>query len=267
MNRHLLKNIKTYWEVYLRFIANSASSAMSFRLNFFLFILLDMGFLLVTLGTTDFLFNHVATIGAWDRYHMLFFITFVIFVDWAHMLFLSENFWELSILIRTGMVDFIILLPLSPLFTLFFRHVRIACIFNCIPVLTLLFYFGSKIGLTFWQWPLVFLLSFLSLLLMGLLEITTALMIFWVQEGMGINFLRIQMQNISRWPDFIYKSIWRRIFMIAFPLLLIGSGPMEVLFKHKYSAIIYLILSILIFSFIVSIILKRALLQYESSSS
>ena len=267
MNQTSFKNAKNYFAVYRSFINNSASSAMSFRLNFFLFILIDLSFLMVTLGTTDFIFNHISSIGNWNRDQMLFFITFVILVDWAHMFFLSENFWELSILIRTGQVDFIILRPLSPLFTLFFRHVRFACIFNCIPILSVLFYFGSRLHLALWQWPLVFFLAFLSLILMGLIEITTAMAIFWIQEGMGINFLRIQMQNISRWPDFIYKSFWRKIFIFFVPLLLIGSAPIDIIYNKNYKALLPMIAAIIILSFFVQFILARALRQYESSSS
>ena len=91
---------------------------------------------------------------------------------------------------------------------------------------------------------------------------------FWMQEGLGINFLRMQIQSLSRWPDYIYSKIAKRTFLIAFPILLIGSAPIQYIFDHSKWYYLLGEMFAVVISFVVMLKLwNLALMRYESASS
>ena len=131
-----------------------------------------------------------------------------------------------------------------------------------------MFYYGNKIDLLWFDWILIPPLLLLGLALLCVLEFILSTSMFWLVEGMGVNFLRMQMQQMARWPDFVYKYAYQKIFTFAIPLLLIGSGPVHfILDKSKWYYLVWMILALIICSFILVKIWDKALRQYDSASS
>lgn len=263
-----MKKALHYLSVYRKFVATSFSVNMSFRTSFVLLIIMDILFYLSTIFTVDFLFDHITNLGPWNRDQLMFFIAFMLVIDNLHMAILSESFWVLPRQIKTGEIDFIMLKPIHSIFTIFFRYARPSSIINAVLTWSFLIYYGIQIELTSLSWVLLPILVFFSFLLLAILEILISTSMFWMQEGLGINFLRMQFQQLSRWPEYIYSSMPRRAFLIAFPILLVGSGPIHFLIDHeKWPFLIGILISILVFSLILLKVWKMALLRYESASS
>ena len=93
----------------------------------------------------------------------------------------------------------------------------------------LLYYYGSKAGVTPLGWISLPFLMILSLTLFVLIEFILSTSMFWVVEGFGINFLRMQFQQLARWPDFIYSYYPKKLLSIFIPVLLVGSNPVKFL--------------------------------------
>jgi ABC-2 type transport system permease protein len=264
----MLKAIKHYKSVYDDFISTNFSVAMSFRTSFVLLILMDIFFYLSTLLTVEFIFQHISTIGPWNKDQLMFFISFMLVIDNLHMAILSESFWVLAHQIKTGDVDFILLKPVHSIFTIFFRFPRPSSILNSFLTLGVLIYYGSKLSLGITDWILLPLFVLMSFILLAILEIIISTSMFWMQEGLGINFLRMQMQQLSRWPDYIYSKLAKRTFLVAFPILLVGSAPIHYLFDHSKWYYLLGELVAIIFSFGVMLkVWNLALMRYESASS
>ena len=263
-----MSRLKHYLSIYGKFVATSFSVNMSFRTSFVLLIIMDIFFYLSTLFTVDFLFDHISTLGPWNREQLMFFISFMLVIDNLHMAILSESFWVLARQIKTGDIDFILLKPVHSIFTIFFRYARPSSLINAILTWSVLIYFGIQISLSPLSWFLLPFLVLLSFTLLSILEILISTSMFWMQEGLGINFLRMQLQQLSRWPEYIYSNIPKRIFLIGFPMLLVGSGPVHILIDHnQWPFLIALIFAIIIFMIILLKIWRVALLHYESASS
>jgi ABC-2 type transport system permease protein len=222
--------VRHYLSVYREFVGNSFSEAMSYRLHFVLLIVMDLLFYFSALASVDFIYDHVPMIGPWRREQFLFFVSFMLAVDHLHMTFVSENFWNFSLELRTGRLDFVLLRPLGALFTVFFRFIRPASLCNVFVPWACLIHFGRQIGLGAWDWAMLPPLVLLGLVLMVSLEILLSMSMFWLVESMGINFLRMQLQQVSRWPDFVYRYFAQKLFTVLFPILLIGSAPVRFLF-------------------------------------
>ncbi|MFN7975800.1 MAG: ABC-2 family transporter protein [Acidobacteriota bacterium] len=219
-----------YLKVYRLFLATSFSEAMSFRAHFVLLVVMDLLFYGSALGSVGFVYEHVKTIGPWSRDQFLFFVSFMLAVDHLHMTFVSESFWMFSADLRSGLLDFVLLKPIGAIFSVFFRHARAASLCNVFVPWACLIHFGRRAGLGVAGLAALPPLVVLALTLMVSLEILLSTSMFWLVESMGINFLRMQLQQVARMPDFVYRFFARKLFTVVFPVLLVGSAPVRFLF-------------------------------------
>jgi ABC-2 type transport system permease protein len=264
----MMKTIRTYAATYAKFLETSTSVAMSFRTSFVLLIIMDLCFYLSTFSTVNFIYEHVAMIGPWQRDQLLFFISFMLIIDNLHMTFVSENFWELSFSIRTGAFDFVVLRPLSTIFSTFFRHFRPSTLLNLPVAIFFLIKYGLAVELAPLAWALIPVMVLLSFTLLLLIEFTLCTSMFWLVDGFGINFLRMQMQQLARWPDFVYGALSRRVLITAIPILLIGSGPVTFLFDQSaWQLLALMLMAIVLFFFILKFFWRLGLRRYDSASS
>lgn len=257
-----------YAAVYAQFVANNLAAATHFRAHFVLMIVMELTFYATALASVDFVYGHVGRIGVWDRNQFLFFLSYLLAIDQAHMGLVSESFWQLGFDIRTGMLDFKLMRPLSLFFTVFFRHLRPSS-FLLFPVIwSLVVYFGVRAGLPWWAWLALPPLAVFSFAFQVAFEILLSTTMFVTVSSTGINFLRMQLQGLSRWPDFVYAGLPRRVFTVFLPVLLIGSAPVRLLFDPADSGL--LLLMVPLFGLILwlnRVLWRAALRRYDSASS
>ena len=199
---------------------------------------------------------------------MLFFVSYMLFLDNLHMMLFSQSFWEFSFSLRMGQMDYVILKPVSSIFTVFFRHFRLSSCFNTPLFLGSLIYFGVKVNLSPLAWISLPFFIVLSMSLLLLIEFNLSALMFWMIEGNGINFLRMQLQQLGRWPNFIYQTIPKRIFTILIPILVVGSAPVHILLDQPlWSLFIWMLVAIVLLSLLLKWVWGLGLRQYESASS
>lgn len=263
-----MNTIRHYLRVYWQFVATSIAQTMSFRIHFLLVILVDLFFYASSLASVDFIFRHVESIGVWNREEFLFFICFMLAVDHLHMIFFSHGFWMFSADLRSGNLDFHLLKPTGALFNVFFRHVRIASLVNAIFPWGCLIYFGQVAGLSLLSWLMLPLFVLLALTLIVSIEIVLSMAMFWTIEAWGINLIRIQLQSLARWPDFVYIYSFQKFFTFFVPVLLVGSAPVKVLLEpHYFQPLLIMIVAILLCWWVINMVWKMGLRKYESASS
>lgn len=264
----MMNRVLHYWDVYKKFVSTSVSVETSFRTSFVLLILMDFFFFFSTIGSVSFIYDHVTNIGPWEKDQLLFFITFMLMIDNLHMMIFSQSFWEFSRNIVTGQLDYIILKPMHSIFSVFFRHFRASSLFNTPLFLGHLIYYGIQVELTYLDWLMLPLLITLSMLVLILIEFIMSTSMFWLTDGMGINFLRMQMQQLARWPNFIYKGLVRKALTVLVPILLIGSGPVHFIFnKEAWQLLGFMVFAIVALTIFLLFIWKIGLRRYDSASS
>ncbi len=260
--------MKHYLQVYFECVRTCFSEVTSFRVHFVLCMVMDIVFYATSFASAIFIFDHVEVIGEWNKNQFLFFVAFMLAIDQIHMTFVSENFWRFSEDVRTGHLDYTLLKPLGAVFTCFFRRMRPSTLFNFIFVWGALIHFGILNNLSVISWFLLPFAILVSLYLLVMVEILLVISSFWIVEGYGINFLRMQFQQLSRWPDFIYKFYLRKVFTLVVPILVVGSAPVKFLFdQNKIGIFALLFLFAVLYTFLVKVFWKFGLKHYSSASS
>lgn len=234
----LLPRVRHYARVFREVFAVNLTQATSFRAHFALMLIMEFFFFGTVLGTVDMVFAHVETIGVWNREQFLFFVCFALAVNQLHTTFVSYGYWRLGDDLIRGNLDFHLLKPLSLHFTVFFRHIRIASVLVIPASWVLVAYWGWRAGLEPWAWVALGPLMLLSFATMVAFETLLATAMFLTIDGTGINFIRMQLQSVSRWPDFIYADGPRTLFTFVLPVLLLANAPVRFLFDPRDSALL-----------------------------
>lgn len=264
----MVRRIKYYLLLYREFVKTCFIEAMSFRLHFVLLIVMDLIFYASIFASVDIIYRHVQTIGTWNREQLMFFMSFVLAINQLQMSFLANNFWELSLLILKGDLDFILVKPSNSLFSVFFRRIHVGSTTLFMVPWACLVYFGSQLDFNWLTWLIMPFLVLLSFFLTALVEIIISCSMFWMLEGTGINFLRMQLQQVSRWPDFIYANIIRKLLTFVIPVLLIYNAPSRFLFSFKdWYPMAGMILAIALAWTLLKYLWVLCLNSYESASS
>jgi len=239
---------------------------MSFRFNFSLQVLMNLCFMGTFFFTANFIFNHIESIGFWNKHQFFFFLAFAFAVDQIHYLIFSHNFWQFSEDVRLGRFDFHLLKPISSLMIVFTREVAIPALLTIILSLWLLVYFGMQLNLPSTSWFFLPVGLFVSLFFLVGIEILISMFNFITVEGSGINQVRLQLQHFCRWPDFIYKNPMR---FILIPLLLITSCPVRFLLQPTiyWSWFVIMIGGTFILWTMIYKIWSKVICVYESPSS
>ncbi len=266
MINHLLSRIKHYLSVYQGFVITCFIESLNFRLHFVLLILMDLLFYVSSLASIHIIYNHVEAIGPWNREQLMFFVAFMLGINQLTMTFVSESYWRFPLLIRTGELDFALLKPISSIFLVFFRYIRPGSMINMIFTWGVIIYFGIQLQLTVFAWCALPFLLILGFLLQNAVEMVICCSMFWMLEGTGINFVRMEMQQLARWPDFIYNKIVSRVLMTVLPILLIGSAPVRFLYNYNdWFPFLCMGFAILVFWSFLRFIWQIGLTTYESA--
>ncbi len=260
--------IKHYLGIYQGFISTSFAESLNFRIHFVLLILMDFFFYASSFLSIHFIYEHVEVIGTWRRDELMFFVSFMLSVNQLAMTFTSESYWRFPEMIKRGELDFVLLKPANAIFLVFFRYIRPGSAFNIIFTLPALVYFGMQLGLGPVGWVMLPFLLLIAFLLQSAIDLILATTMFWMLEGTGMNFLRIELQQLSRWPDFIYPGIFRKLLTLGLPVLLIGSGPVRFLLNGSdFMPLLIMVVLLVVFLAFLSFLWEKGLRAYESASS
>lgn len=264
----MLQRLKHYVSVYQSFASTSFSEAMSFRAHFVLLVVMDLFFYISHLWTIDIMFDNIELIGTWTREHLLFFASVMLAINQLTMTLVSENYWRFPLAIRTGAFDFSLVKPINTVFLTFFRIVRPGSLINAFFTIPAVIYFGLQVGLSPLEWAMLPFLIFLGFLLQNSIEMLISCGMFWMIDGTGVNFIRVEFQQLARWPDFVYPRLLRGALIWVLPVLLIGSAPVRFLFDQgDYFPLLGMILAIPVFWALIALFWRLGLRAYESASS
>src|SRR5258708_21228547 len=105
--------ISQYLEVYLIMLRNSLVLEMNFKLNFVLWLFTDALWFVGQLIFIEVIYAQVGAIGDWTKWDMVLLVGTYQIISQIFQGFFYLNLTNLSELVRTGKLDFVLLQPID----------------------------------------------------------------------------------------------------------------------------------------------------------
>jgi ABC-2 type transport system permease protein len=239
-----MMNLKRYLVLYAALWKNSVTREMSFKGNFFLWIVVELLWFGLQLCFVSVLFTQTKTIGTWTQWQMVLLVGASNFIQQLYQAFFLTNCTNLSELVRTGKLDFFLLLPVNTRFLVSLRVVDLGAFVNAIFAVCVMAYAARKLGLhpTAGQCAGFAALCVVGILIHYSLMFILATICFWTVRAQGIVWGYYNLFNIARMPDEAFRGAFKAVFTFALPVLLVSNVPARVLAGKFYSPSAWLLL-------------------------
>jgi len=116
-------NLRRYLAIYAALWKNSVTREMIFKANFLLWIIVELLWFALQLAFIGVLYLHTDHIGTWTKWQVVMLIGASHFIQQIFQAFFLINCTNLSELVRTGKLDFLLLMPVNTRFVVSFRQV------------------------------------------------------------------------------------------------------------------------------------------------
>ncbi|HXG47213.1 MAG TPA: ABC-2 family transporter protein [Methylomirabilota bacterium] len=260
-----------YGRIYGALWRNSVVREMGFKANFLLWIVVELLWFALQLCFIGVLYSHTDQIGTWTRWEVVALVGASQFIQQMFSAIFLTNLVEISEHIRTGRLDFMLLLPVNTRFLVSLRKVDLGGFVNAASAAAVVIYALSRLGV----WPAPGQIAgFLLLALAGLfihysLLFLLASVSFWTVRAQGIVWGYYNLFNIARLPDEAFRGLFKALFTFAVPMLLVANVPVKVLIAKLGSPweMALLVLLSLGFLGISEAVWRFSLRHYTSASS
>ena len=224
-------NLKRYLLLYAALWKNSVVREMSFKGNFILWIIVELLWFGLQLSFVGVIYRQTQAVGTWNQWQMVMLVGASNFIQQVYQAFFLTNCTNLSELIRTGKMDFLLLLPVNTRFIVSLRQVDLGAFITAGLGLGVMIYAAARLHL---HPGALTVLGFSALCLVGIL-IHSSLMFmlaavgFWTVRAQGIVWGYYNLFNIARMPDEAFHGAFKAMFTFALPVLLVSNVPVRLL--------------------------------------
>jgi ABC-2 type transport system permease protein len=264
-------NFKRYLTIYAALWKNSVAREMSFKGNFLLWIIVELLWFGLQLCFVSVVFSQTKTVGTWTQWQMVLLVGASNFIQQVYQAFFLVNCTNMSELVRTGKMDFLLLLPVNTRFIVSTRQVDLPSFANAAFAVCVMTFAAHKLGL---HPTAVQLLGFGALCVAGLLVhyslmFMLASVSFWTVRAQGIVWGYYNLFNIARMPDEAFRGVFKAVFTFALPVLLVSNVPVRVLADKLSSPVMWLVLIGLgvVWAAISEWFWRKSLRRYTSAST
>ena len=269
--RGCIQGLRRYLGIYAALWKNSVTREMIFKSNFLLWIVVESLWFGLQLSFIAVLYLHTAHIGSWTKWEVVLLIGASHFIQQVFQAFFLINCANLSELVRTGKLDFLLLLPVNTRFVVSLRQVDLGAFVNAMSAIGVMAYAARQMHFTPGLGQTV---GFLVLCLAGIaihysLMLLLASISFWTVKAQGIVWGYYNLFQIARMPDEAFRGLFKAVFTFAIPMLLVANVPVRLLTnKLSHPGPLLLLLGMSVACFLVSEWGWRASLRrYTSASS
>jgi ABC-2 type transport system permease protein len=231
-------NLKRYLNIYAALWKNSVAREMSFKGNFILWIVVELLWFGLQLCFVSVIFSQTTVVGTWTQWQMVLLVGASNFIQQVYQAFFLVNCTNLSELVRTGKMDFLLLLPINTRFIVSLRQVDLGGFINAIFAVAVMIFATGKLHLhpTFVQLAGFGVLCVVGILIHYSLMFMLAAISFWTVRAQGIVYGYYNLFNIARMPDEAFRGAFKAVFTFALPVLLVSNVPARVLADKVVSA-------------------------------
>src|SRR5215475_5732626 len=142
-----MENKARYVSIYAALWKNSVTREMIFKSNFLLWIVVELLWFALQLSFIGVLYLHTDHIGTWTKWQVVLLIGASHFIQQLFQAFFLINCTNLSELVRTGKLDFLLLLPVNTRFVVSLRQVDLGAFVNAASAVAVIVYACTRMHL------------------------------------------------------------------------------------------------------------------------
>jgi len=255
------------WLVQLR---TSLATAMQYRANFIIEIVLSLAWMGIALVPLLVVFEHRESVAGWDRPSALIVMAYFMGVKAVMEGIVSPSLVQLVERIRTGAFDYVLLKPIDAQVLVTAANFEPEKIFDLLGALAIAIYAFIARG----QGPapselaLGLLLFVAGVFAMYALWIVCAAASFWVVRLDNLIYLLGAIFDTARWPVQVFRGLWRILFTFVIPVAVMTTFPaMAMLGRLSARTALATIGGTLAMLVISRLVWRSAIRSYTSASS
>ncbi|HWD21389.1 MAG TPA: ABC-2 family transporter protein [Verrucomicrobiae bacterium] len=232
-------SLQRYATIYAALWRNSVVREMGFKGNFLMWIVVELLWFALQLCFISVIYLHTDHIGTWTKWEVVMLVGASHFIQELFQAFFLTNCTQLSELIRTGRLDFMLLLPVNTRFLISLRQVDLGGFVNAASAIGVMAYAGHQLHITPGAAQIT---GFLLLCLTGIaihysLMFLLSTVAFWTVRAQGIIWGYYNLFNIARLPDAAFQGFFKAFFTFAIPMLLVSNVPVKLLVNRLESPV------------------------------
>lgn len=259
-------------EIYGVMFRNSLILEMSFKLNFLLWMLVEVLWFLGQIVFIEVVFSYVGVIGGWSKWEVVLLIGTHQLIGQLFQAFFYMNLANLPELVRTGRMDFMLLLPVDTQFVVSLKQFAMDNVVNALV--------GAGVVLfSLWKLSMVptaaQILLYIVAVCCGILIHYGIMLVFsassfWMVRSQGLIYGYYSLFNIGRYPDTIYRGAFKLVFSWMVPVIIVANIPSRLLIhaaENPWPVMIQLVTATLFVIGATRWMWNAALRHYSSASS
>jgi ABC-2 type transport system permease protein len=262
--------LSRYLGIYGTLWRNSVVREMSFKTNFLLWIVVELLWFALQLTFIGVIYMHTDRIGTWTKWEVVMLVGASHFIQQIFQAFFLVNCTNLSELVRTGKMDFMLLLPVNTRFLISLRQVDLGGFVNAASAVAVMVYAARQLGLmpAPAQMGGFLLLCLCGVLIHYSLMFLLASVSFWTVRAQGIVWGYYNLFTVARMPDAAFHGFFKAFFQFAIPMLLVANVPVKFVADRLESPLEMLLLAgMAVACFVVSELFWRFSVRHYTSAS
>lgn len=262
--------MKRYLTLFATQLRTSIATAMAYRANFIIEMILSVAWLSIALLPLIVLFSQRDNVAGWDRSSALIVMAYFMAVKAIMEGMVSPSLVSLVEKIRSGAFDYVLLKPVDAQFMVSTASYEPQKAIDLIGAIALACYAFSQRGI----WPTAgqvgvgITLLFSGVLAMYSLWIICAAASFWVVRLDNLIYLLSAVFDTARFPVQIFRGMWRFVFTFIIPVAIMTTFPaMALLGRLDMRAAIGTVAGAVAMLVISRLVWRAAIRSYTSASS
>lgn len=263
---------RRYSQIYSVMLRNSVIREMNFKANFLLWMGVELLWFIGQVIFIEVIFGYTDKIGDWSKWEVVLLVGTHQIIAQIFQAFFYVNLANLPELVRTGKLDFLILQPVDSQFIVSVKQFGLDNLVNALVGVAFVVMALVKLQVmpTVGQIALYLVAVGFGVAIHYSIFLALAAASFWIVRAQGLIYGYYSMFNIGRYPDVIYRGMFKFIFSWIIPIIVVANIPARLLIRAGDSPL-PLMLQLAAAAFLVvlatRLFWRAALRRYSSASS
>ncbi len=226
-----------YLSIFRLTARNSLIREMNFKLNFLLWMVVELLWFAGQLAFIEVLYGQVNEIAGWSKWQLVALVGVHQIIAQLFQAFFYINIANLPELVRTGRLDLMLTLPMDAQFAVSTRQVSFDCIVNSLVGVAIVAFALAKLHIV----PSIAQLALFACAVPLGIAVHYAVMFglscisFWIIRAQSFIHGYFNLFHIGRYPEAVFRGVFRFIFTWLVPVILVSNVPAKIL-AHPFTS-------------------------------